>query len=101
MTYTLFNITKQSQRCNSWVWSFRQNASYKFTQLAVQLNEPEPGVAPTDSRLRPDLRLMEEGEMDEADKVKVLLEEKQRSARRRRQSTAATKGLDPERQSVT
>lgn len=55
-------------------------------------------MAPTDSRLRPDLRLMEEGSMDEADRVKTLLEEKQRSSRRRRQSAAATKGLEPERQ---
>lgn len=29
---------------------------YNFTLLAAQLNEPEDGVAPTDSRLRPDQR---------------------------------------------
>uniref|UniRef100_A0A0M3K554 Oxysterol-binding protein n=1 Tax=Anisakis simplex TaxID=6269 RepID=A0A0M3K554_ANISI len=29
---------------------------YYFTKLAVELNEPEVGVAPTDSRLRPDQR---------------------------------------------
>ena len=39
---------------------------YYFTELAVQLNEPEEGVAPTDSRRRPDQRLMEEGRWDEA-----------------------------------
>ena len=33
---------------------------YNFTILACQLNEPESGIAPTDSRLRPDQRLMEQ-----------------------------------------
>ncbi len=53
------------------------------------MNEPEEGVAPTDSRFRPDQRLMEEGLWDEANKVKVLIEEKQRAARRRREAEAA------------
>ena len=63
--------------------------------MAVELNEPEEGVAPTDSRLRPDQRLMEEGLWDEANKVKVLIEEKQRTARRKREaevSEAASQG---------
>ena len=34
---------------------------YYFSRLAVELNEPEPLVAPTDSRHRPDQRLMENG----------------------------------------
>ena len=34
---------------------------YFFSRLAVELNEPEEGVAPTDSRNRPDQRLMEHG----------------------------------------
>ena len=33
---------------------------YNFSQFSVQLNEPEPDVAPTDTRLRPDQRLMED-----------------------------------------
>ena len=32
---------------------------YHFTKMACELNEPEEGVAPTDSRNRPDQRLME------------------------------------------
>ena len=36
---------------------------YNLTLLAVQLNEPEEGVAPTDSRNRPDQRLMEDGQV--------------------------------------
>ena len=46
-------------------------------------------VSPTDSRCRPDQRLMEEGAWDEANKVKVLLEEKQRAARRKREQESA------------
>ena len=42
----------------------------------------EAGVAPTDSRHRPDQRQMEEGNWDEANRVKVLLEDKQRAAAR-------------------
>ena len=62
---------------------------YNFTQLAIELNELEEGVSLTDSRLRPDQRLMEEGRWDEANKVKILLEEKQRAARRKREQEAA------------
>lgn len=56
--------------------------------LAAQLNEPEEGVAPTDSRLRPDQRLMEEGKWDEANKEKLRLEEKQRAVRRLKETEA-------------
>jgi hypothetical protein len=58
---------------------------YNFTQLAIELNEPEELVAPTDSRHRPDQRLMELGLWDEANACKLQLEEKQRAARRQRE----------------
>ncbi|XP_023716745.1 oxysterol-binding protein 1 isoform X7 [Cryptotermes secundus] len=61
---------------------------YNFTELACQLNEPEAGVAPTDTRNRPDQRLMEDGKWDEANAEKVRLEEKQRAARRIRDAEA-------------
>lgn len=54
---------------------------YNLTLLACQLNEQELGVAPTDSRNRPDQRLMEDGLWDEANQVKQLLEERQRTRR--------------------
>ncbi|XP_074177997.1 oxysterol-binding protein 2 isoform X1 [Rhinolophus sinicus] len=57
---------------------------YYFSELALTLNEHEEGVAPTDSRLRPDQRLMEKGHWDEANTEKQRLEEKQRVSRRRR-----------------
>ncbi|CRK88375.1 CLUMA_CG002152, isoform A [Clunio marinus] len=55
---------------------------YNFTIFASQLNEMEAGVAPTDSRHRPDQRLMEEGDWDESNREKVRLEEQQREKRR-------------------
>ncbi|GBM53085.1 Oxysterol-binding protein 1 [Araneus ventricosus] len=61
---------------------------YNFTVLACQLNEPEEGVAPTDSRVRPDQRLMEDGAWDEANRIKVQLEEKQRQVRRKKEEEA-------------
>ncbi|XP_031526106.2 oxysterol-binding protein 2 isoform X2 [Vicugna pacos] len=62
---------------------------YYFSELALTLNEHEEGVAPTDSRLRPDQRLMEKGHWDEANTEKQRLEEKQRLNRRRRLEACA------------
>ncbi|EGI64088.1 Oxysterol-binding protein 2 [Acromyrmex echinatior] len=72
---------------------------YSFTELACQLNEPEEGIAPTDSRLRPDQRLMEDGRWDEANAEKLRLEEKQRATRRAREhdcEKATAQGLSYE-----
>lgn len=55
---------------------------YNFTNFACQLNEPEDGVAPTDSRLRPDQRFMENGLWDDSNTEKVRLEEIQRERRK-------------------
>jgi hypothetical protein len=41
-----------------------------------------PPLPPTDSRFRPDIRKMEEGDIDLAGQEKNRLEEKQRQARR-------------------
>ncbi|KAM4808480.1 oxysterol-binding protein 2 [Rhinophrynus dorsalis] len=61
---------------------------YFFSELALTLNEPDETVAPTDSRHRPDQRLMENGKWDEANVEKQRLEEKQRAVRRRREAEA-------------
>jgi len=62
------------------------NVRYGFTTFAAQLNEitvMEKGrMAPTDSRLRPDQRMVEEGRIDEAEDAKRRLEEKQRLRRK-------------------
>uniref|UniRef100_A0A915K2Z2 Oxysterol-binding protein n=1 Tax=Romanomermis culicivorax TaxID=13658 RepID=A0A915K2Z2_ROMCU len=70
---------------------------YNFTQLAIELNEPEEGVAPTDCRNRPDQRLMEEGRWDDSNAEKMRLEEKQRVVRRRREAEAE-KAVSEERE---
>nr|DBA23291.1 TPA: hypothetical protein GDO54_014219 [Pyxicephalus adspersus] len=62
---------------------------YFFSELALTLNEPDDSTAPTDSRHRPDQRLMENGKWDEANVEKQRLEEKQRAVRRRREAEAA------------
>ncbi|XP_051558614.1 oxysterol-binding protein 1-like isoform X2 [Myxocyprinus asiaticus] len=62
---------------------------YYFSTLALTLNEPEEGVAPTDSRRRPDQRLMEQGRWEEANAEKQRLEEKQRTVRRERERESA------------
>ena len=46
---------------------------YSYTELACELNEQEPCVAPTDSRNRPDQRMMENGDWDGANSEKVTL----------------------------
>uniref|UniRef100_A0A3P8U9Z4 Oxysterol-binding protein n=1 Tax=Amphiprion percula TaxID=161767 RepID=A0A3P8U9Z4_AMPPE len=62
---------------------------YYFSALALTLNELEEGIGLTDSRLRPDQRLMEDGRWDEANSEKQRLEEKQRAVRRRREAEAS------------
>lgn len=79
---------------------------YGFTQFTIELNEltadltatseneaeedrqhegprrPNYLLAPSDSRLRPDLRLYEDGRVEEAETIKKELEEKQRHRRK-------------------
>uniref|UniRef100_H3A5E2 Oxysterol-binding protein n=1 Tax=Latimeria chalumnae TaxID=7897 RepID=H3A5E2_LATCH len=80
--------TKLLQKSLHGMFSLRENAEnmYYFSELALTLNELEEGVAPTDSRLRPDQRLMENGRWDEANTEKQRLEEKQRAVRRKREA---------------
>ncbi|XP_036442648.1 oxysterol-binding protein-related protein 1 isoform X1 [Colossoma macropomum] len=61
---------------------------YNFTTFAMQLNEldeeMEAVIPKTDCRLRPDIRAMENGDIDLASQEKKRLEEKQRAARKNR-----------------
>ncbi|KAL0093904.1 Oxysterol-binding protein-domain-containing protein [Phycomyces blakesleeanus] len=65
---------------------FEDNLSYYgFTQFAMELNEIsslEDAIPPTDTRLRPDQRLFEQGQVDEADDVKLRIEQQQRERRK-------------------
>ncbi|XWS23798.1 hypothetical protein CRYUN_Cryun28dG0046400 [Craigia yunnanensis] len=58
---------------------------YNFTRFAITLNELTPGLKeklpPTDSRLRPDQRYLENGEYEMANSEKLRLEQRQRQAR--------------------
>ncbi|KAM9345564.1 oxysterol-binding protein-related protein 7-like isoform 2-T2 [Symphorus nematophorus] len=59
---------------------------YGFSRYARELNELTPELEavlpPTDTRFRPDQRLLEEGKVTEADKKKDEVEEKQRERRK-------------------
>ncbi|XP_073290095.1 oxysterol-binding protein-related protein 1C [Primulina huaijiensis] len=63
---------------------------YNLTRFAITLNEIMPGMKekfpPTDSRLRPDQRCLENGEYDMADAEKLRLEQRQRQARKMQES---------------
>lgn len=58
---------------------------YNFSRFAITLNELTPDIKeklpPTDSRLRPDQRCLENGEYDMANAEKLRLEQRQRQAR--------------------
>ncbi|XP_070671001.1 oxysterol-binding protein-related protein 1C-like isoform X2 [Malus domestica] len=64
---------------------------YNLTRFAITLNELTPGLKfdreqeklpPTDSRLRPDQRYLENGEYEMANAEKLRLEQRQRQARK-------------------
>lgn len=65
--------------------------NYNMTQWAISLNAPVPvedlnSTAPTDSRVRPDLRALENGEFELAGQLKSRLEEAQRARRGAREA---------------
>ncbi|GAB4829282.1 Oxysterol-binding protein- protein 1D [Ancistrocladus abbreviatus] len=63
---------------------------YNLTPFAISLNEVTPGLKeklpPTDSRLRPDQRHLENGEYELANAEKLRLEQLQRQARKMQES---------------
>lgn len=63
---------------------------YSFTRFAMSLNEIEPymknSICKTDSRFRPDIRKLEDGDMEGAIIEKSRLEEKQREMRKARKN---------------
>ncbi|CAK5084776.1 unnamed protein product [Meloidogyne enterolobii] len=74
------------------IWTVKEplgdSSMFNFTKLAIEMNEPDDQVAPTDSRFRPDQRLMENGDWDGANDRKNELEDKQRKARRKAEAEA-------------
>lgn len=85
------NVTEKGVDTGKTIWgvgSLVDNAPqrYGFTSFAASLNEVteiEEGRLPsTDSRLRPDQRALEDGEVDKAEALKARLEERQRARRK-------------------
>ncbi|XP_052761403.1 oxysterol-binding protein-related protein 1-like [Mya arenaria] len=75
------------------LWSYTPRPSntdqyFSFTYFSMALNELVDGMQdtlpPTDSRLRPDVRILEQGNIEVAGEEKHRVEEKQRSARKDR-----------------
>ncbi|PNF39980.1 Oxysterol-binding protein-related protein 6 [Cryptotermes secundus] len=62
---------------------------YGFTRFAMELNEIDPDMAKylpiTDTRFRPDQRLLEEGNLPAAETLKLQLEQAQRDRRKRKE----------------
>ncbi|SMN20261.1 similar to Saccharomyces cerevisiae YAR042W SWH1 Protein similar to mammalian oxysterol-binding protein [Maudiozyma saulgeensis] len=77
-----------------WKVAPRPDAPFHLTPFAITLNAPQPKLvpwlAPTDTRLRPDQRAMEDGEYDRAAEEKHRLEEKQRAVRKERETKNET-----------
>ncbi|KAK6454994.1 Oxysterol-binding protein-domain-containing protein [Scheffersomyces xylosifermentans] len=70
------------------------NKKFGFTAFAATLNKitdiEEGKLAPTDSRLRPDMKVYEEGDVDKAETLKVELEEAQRTRRKEMEESGTT-----------
>lgn len=85
------NLTSQGSDTGKQIWKVGTLVDdavkrYGYTSFAATLNEitsvESEALPPTDSRLRPDQRLVEEGEIDEAERLKARLEERQRARRK-------------------
>ncbi|XP_028394246.1 oxysterol-binding protein 1-like [Dendronephthya gigantea] len=89
MEYTSVNKGLDSAPIPLWKVAPKPEISsrmYGFTTFAMQLNEPDEDVqCPTDCRKRPDIRRLEEGNIEEAAREKCRLENKQRQARKDRE----------------
>ncbi|XP_033109059.1 oxysterol-binding protein-related protein 2-like isoform X2 [Anneissia japonica] len=96
-----FGINPEGPEFNSATLIWRvtkrpENSSqyYSFTSFALQLNNLTPEIkkiaCPTDARLRPDIRHLENGDIDSASDEKHRLEEKQRAARKLRNKLKET-----------
>ncbi|ODQ81387.1 hypothetical protein BABINDRAFT_7183 [Babjeviella inositovora NRRL Y-12698] len=72
-----------------WTVNSRPKSPFNLTQFSISLNELtdelREWLPPTDTRLRPDQRAMEDGRYDEASNEKMRVEEKQRATRKRRE----------------
>ena len=97
------NTPQTSNSCiQTPVWKFGglapdSSRQYGFTKFAIALNELTPegirNLPPTDSRFRPDMRALENGEPEEASAAKLRVEDKNRalaSVRRKKEEKYST-----------
>lgn len=67
---------------------------YGFTRFAISLNEITDDIKeiipPTDTRLRPDQRALEKGDADQAEELKLKLENEQRERRKQMEESGQT-----------
>ena len=89
-----------SGRC---IWradSEETEAYYGFSRFAVELNEvthlEKSHIPLTDARLRPDQKALEEGRVEEAENLKLGVEQAQRDRRRQRENDQVCIGLEDE-----
>ncbi|KAL0369232.1 UNVERIFIED_CONTAM: Oxysterol-binding protein-related protein 1C [Sesamum calycinum] len=70
------------------LWKTKQatEVPYTFSKLQLNLNFLQEKLPPTDSRLRPDQRCLENGEYEMANAEKLRLEQRQRQARKMQES---------------
>ncbi|RYO66204.1 Oxysterol [Alternaria tenuissima] len=88
---TDLQLTSNGQPTGKTIWKVgdlvdKAEKHYGLTTFAAALNQvtaiEQDHMAPTDSRLRPDQRALEDGDVDKAEALKARLEERQRSRRR-------------------
>ncbi|GMM37966.1 oxysterol-binding protein related protein [Saccharomycopsis crataegensis] len=77
-----------------WQVNPRPKRPFNLTLFSISLNALQPHLknwlAPTDTRLRPDQRAMEDGRYDDAADEKNRVEEKQRAARKMRETSGTS-----------
>lgn len=96
---TSLDLIKNGSLTNTAIWTVAPLVPdapkhYGLTSFAATLNEVTPiedkKLPPTDSRLRPDQRALEDGDVDRAEEEKVKLEENQRARRREMEAAGKT-----------
>ncbi|EUC45870.1 hypothetical protein COCMIDRAFT_5003 [Bipolaris oryzae ATCC 44560] len=88
---TDLQLTSNGQPTGKTIWKVgslvdKAEKHYGLTTFAAALNQvtaiEEGHIPPTDSRLRPDQRALEDGDVDKAEALKARLEERQRARRK-------------------
>jgi len=96
---TLDNDNKCSKFIRIWkentVMDEERRQMYNMPVFAIQMNEHEKNVCPTDTRYRLDIQCLEKGENDKADEIKIKYENEQRKRRFEREQKSKEQGVNP------